>query len=220
MERFLSSLRKKMWIIATVVLVSSVFTCFYTAYVIQPVYQSNVKLYILHNQVDGNQTLNYSDIMASRELINDYKEIINSDSVINEVLKNLNISNITTEQFAKKIKISSVNNTSVMEISVSDSSPVDAKHFADELSQVFVDKVKDLTNDDTISIVDYASLPDKPISPNIKLNTFLAGFLSLIVSISTIMALELLDDTIKTVDDVEKKYGLKVIGTVPNFNIK
>lgn len=220
MAKFLSSLYRRWWIIVLVVLVSTIFTYVYSKKAIKPLYESNVKLYIIHNQVVNDKSLNYDDIMASRQLINDYKELINSESIISNVLEDLNVKNITIEQFSNKIKVSSVNNTSVMQISVSDTSPVLAKQYADDLSQVFVDKVKELTKDNTISIVDYASMPDKPSNSNGKLFTLLAAILSFAVCVSVIVSIDLLDNTISTVDEIEKNYGLKVIGIVPNSNIK
>lgn len=219
MEKFLPSLYKRWWIITLVVIISTVFTYAYSKKAIKPIYVSNVKLYVIHNQVVNDKSLNYDDIMASRQLINDYKEIINSDSVISKVLSDFNASNVPIEQFQNKIGVSSVNNTSVMQISVSDTSPTLAKQYADDLSQVFIDKIKELTKDNTISIVDYASMPDKPYNSNSKIYTLLAAVLSFVVCVSVIVAMDLLDNTIKDAEEVEKNYGLKVIGIVPNFKI-
>lgn len=66
-----------------------------------------------------------------------------------------------------------------------------------------------------ISIVDTATPPQKPSKPNLLLNMALAALLGLGIGVLAALALEALDETLATPDDVEKKLGVPVLGVTP-----
>lgn len=66
-----------------------------------------------------------------------------------------------------------------------------------------------------ISIVDQATPPVKPSSPNLLINLSLAALFGLGLGILAALALEALDETVATPDDVERKLGVPVLGVVP-----
>jgi polysaccharide biosynthesis transport protein len=66
-----------------------------------------------------------------------------------------------------------------------------------------------------ISIVDRATLPEKPRSPNLTLNLALAFVAGLLGGVLTALGLDYLDDTFKSPEDIEQQLGLSVIGIVP-----
>jgi succinoglycan biosynthesis transport protein ExoP len=66
-----------------------------------------------------------------------------------------------------------------------------------------------------ISIVDLATPPGAPSSPNMLLNMVLAALLGLGLGVLAALVLEVLDETLATPDDVEKKLGIPVLGVIP-----
>lgn len=66
-----------------------------------------------------------------------------------------------------------------------------------------------------ISIVDVATPPNRPSKPNLLLNMALAALLGLGLGVVTALLLEALDETLATPDDVERKLGVPVLGSVP-----
>lgn len=66
-----------------------------------------------------------------------------------------------------------------------------------------------------ISIVDVATPPDAPSSPNLLLNIVLAAMAGLGLGTLAALLLEALDETLATPDDVERKLGVPVLGVVP-----
>jgi polysaccharide biosynthesis transport protein len=66
-----------------------------------------------------------------------------------------------------------------------------------------------------ISVVDHATLPEKPRSPNLPLNLALALVAGLLGGILSALGLDYLDDTFKSPEDIERELGLSVIGIVP-----
>ena len=70
-----------------------------------------------------------------------------------------------------------------------------------------------------VRIIDKAKPPREPIRPNKKLNIILSIFLGLGLGVGISYLIEFLDDSLKTVEDVEK-LGLSVLGTIPTIDIE
>lgn len=70
-----------------------------------------------------------------------------------------------------------------------------------------------------VRIIDKAKPPRDPIRPNKKLNIVLSIFLGLGLGIGISYLVEFLDDSLKTVEDVEK-LGLSVLGTIPTIDLE
>ncbi len=69
--------------------------------------------------------------------------------------------------------------------------------------------------DTTVMVISEASLPDRPIKPNKKLNVAMAAVLGLMAFTLLAFVLEYLDNTIKTPEDVSSQLGLPVLGVIP-----
>jgi capsular exopolysaccharide synthesis family protein len=66
-----------------------------------------------------------------------------------------------------------------------------------------------------ISIVDHADPPGRPFKPVLWLNLLIGLGLGLVAGIGAALALEFLNDTIKTPDDVREKLHLPSLGVIP-----
>jgi capsular exopolysaccharide synthesis family protein len=67
----------------------------------------------------------------------------------------------------------------------------------------------------TISIVDHAEAPGGPFKPNLMLNLLIGLAMGMIGGLGAALALEFLNDTIKTPDDVREKLRLPSLGVIP-----
>jgi len=66
-----------------------------------------------------------------------------------------------------------------------------------------------------VSIVDRAEVPSVPFKPNLPLNIALGLVAGLLLGFGSAFALEWMDDTVKTPDDLSKKLGVAPLGIVP-----
>jgi succinoglycan biosynthesis transport protein ExoP len=66
-----------------------------------------------------------------------------------------------------------------------------------------------------VSIVDRADVPGGPFKPNLMFNLMIGLVLGLLGGIATAIGLEVLNDTIKTREDVRSKLGLACLGAIP-----
>jgi len=66
-----------------------------------------------------------------------------------------------------------------------------------------------------ISVVDPADVPQKPSSPRLLLNLFIAVLAGLVLSMLVAFALEQIDEAIADPAEIERRLGLPLLGTVP-----
>ena len=68
---------------------------------------------------------------------------------------------------------------------------------------------------DAVNLVYEAQVPKAPSAPNVMRNTVLAAAVGLILAIAVLTVIFVLDDTIRTEEDVEKYLGLGTMGVIP-----
>ncbi len=71
-----------------------------------------------------------------------------------------------------------------------------------------------------VRVVEEATAPSVPIRPRKEWNLGLSIVAGLVLAFGVAFALEFLDTTVKTPDDVERHLGLSVIGVVPSFHAR
>ena len=70
---------------------------------------------------------------------------------------------------------------------------------------------------DSISVAEPAAVPDKPVRPQILLNTLLAALAGALLAVGIAFLVEYLDDTVKSPDDVREALGLVTMGVIARF---
>ncbi|MFO0576582.1 MAG: polysaccharide biosynthesis tyrosine autokinase [Polyangia bacterium] len=68
-----------------------------------------------------------------------------------------------------------------------------------------------------IQVLDYARLPKLAVSPRPRVTLLLVGMLALLLGVGLAFALDALDRTLKSQEDVEAFLGLPLLGMVPRF---
>ncbi|MDJ0676858.1 MAG: polysaccharide biosynthesis tyrosine autokinase [Calothrix sp. MO_167.B42] len=86
-----------------------------------------------------------------------------------------------------------------------------------QLQEVEVVEQQQLGNARTISP---ALVPQKPISPKIKLNLALGGFLGVLLGIGTALLLEAMDKSLKNVEEAKRLLGVPLLGSIPRVGDK
>lgn len=187
----------------------------YTKFFISPQYVATTKVYILSKQDPNQKTLTTSDIAFASYLAKDYETLLTTRPVLQEVKKELNL-DMSTDALEKMITVNVETDTRIMEISVTNTDPKLAKKIADKVREVANERLKVIMDGlEPVRSVDEAELPTTPASPNVKRNTmmgFIAGFG---ISLLVVIILFILDDTIKTPDDIEKRLGVSVLAAIP-----
>ena len=198
------------------------FTAFYfaafsflgTYFFIQPTYTSTTRIYVV-NQATDNKNLSAQDLQAGTYLVNDYKEIITSNDVLSEVIKDEKL-NLSEAELSKMVSVNIPTDTRLISISVKAKTGQDAQVLANKVREVASKKIKNVTKVDDVTTLGEAKLPSSPSSPNIKRNVLLGAILGGFVAIVAVLVREVLDDRIRRPEDVEDVLGMTLLGIIPD----
>ncbi len=205
-------LMSKLWIITLATVVVAVISFAVSKFYLTPIYQSQTKIYILNKTEDSNIT--YAELQAGSQLTKDYKELITSRPVIEEVIAKFQ-SLLTYDAMVAKIGVTIPTDTRIVTILVDDENPIVAMNLANAIREAASKHIKEVMNIESVNIVEAANLPEEPYKPSAKRNTLLGGFGAAFLAMAIIVIRHMLDDTIKTPEDVEKRLGLYNLAIIP-----
>ncbi|ABJ66268.1 MAG: capsular polysaccharide biosynthesis protein [Streptococcus thermophilus] len=204
---------KKVFILFTAFYVA-VFSFLGTYFFIQPTYTSTTRIYVV-NQATDNNNLSAQDLQAGAFLVKDYKEIITSNDVLSEVIKDEKL-NMTEAELAKMISVDIPTDTRLISISVKAKTGQDAQVLANKVREVASKKIKNVTKVEDVTTLGEAKLPESPSSPNIKLNVLLGAVLGAFLAVVGVLVREILDDRVRRPEDVEDVLGMTLLGIIPD----
>ncbi len=220
LKQFFILLRKKLIFIILIPIIVSVIAYVMSTLLITPTYEASATLYVTNQKTKSEADLTYDEMLTNQQLVKDYKELIKSKLVLKTVIEELGIQDITPAALSSKVSVNLKNNTRVLEIKVEDKDPLKCMEVSNKICEVFIKLSTDISKSNNINIIDTAEIPIKPIKPKPVLYMLLSLFLSTFATIGIFYLLELLNETIKTSEDIETYLGLSVLGTIPSFNLK
>ncbi len=187
----------------------------YTQYFVDQLYVAKPKVYILNKQDENQRYLTSQDVALSTYLAKDYESLLTTDPVLEEVKKELNLEQ-STSAIASMISVEVEEDTRIMDISVTSTDPKLAKKIADKVREVANERLKVIMDGlEPVRSVDEAKLPTSPSYPNVEKNMMIGFIVGFGVALLVIIILYILDDTIKTPDDIEKRLGVSVLAAIP-----
>lgn len=211
-----SALKQRYKLIIAITLAFTLISGIISFFVIKPKYEANVKLFI-GKEESKNAEYNSSEVQMYQKLITTYAEVVKTDDLIE---KSLNENKIDKEISAVKggLKVSPRADTQILEISYTDTDKELAFNLLNGITSNFIKDSKKLIPNGNIQIIEKVKMPEKPVSPNKKLNILIAFVLGLMVSVGLSLLLEFMDNTFRSKTDLEQVLDLPVLSTIPEFD--
>lgn len=193
---------------------------FYTLFMVTPKYKASTSL-VLAKVEDSNITdasITQTEVTLNQKLIATYSEIVKSKVVLTQVIDNLNLSNISEEELRKNVTVNAVKNTEFMQITVTHENSNYVDIIANEIANVFTEKVTELYSISNVQVVDRAEVADEPY--NISHVRDIAIFIAMGMAFSTmyVVIANMVDNTVKNSEDIERDAGLLVLATIPRYD--
>ena len=202
----------KIWIVIGSAVLVAVITYLVCFFLIIPKYESTTKIYVINRQ--NSDALTYSDLQSGAQLTKDYRELVTSRPVLEQVKSELGL-DITTEKLKKKITVSVPTDTRIVSITAEDTDPYMARAIADRVRISAAEHIANVMNTEAVNVVEEGNLPTQISSPKIIRDTVIGGVGGAFIAVMIIIIIYIMDDTIKNPDDVEKYLNLSVLGTIP-----
>lgn len=179
---------------------------------ITPKYESTTKIMVLNKQ--DNNTLTSADMQTSTQLTKDYAELIQSRTVLEGVIAQLNL-DMTYKEMLNKVSVETSSDSRIVSISVTDEDPYTASEIANAVRDMAAEHIQSVMDIEAVSVVDTANIPNEKASPSLAKNGVIGGLLGVIIAMAAVIIIYLTNDTIKVEEDVERYLGLSVLGSIP-----
>lgn len=202
----------RLWLIALCAAAVGVAAFAVSRYILTEEFQSTTRIYVLNRQNDD--TLTYSDVQLGTQLTKDFREIIKSRYVLEQVIEKCGLRE-SSGSLASRISVDTQSDTRIIAITVTDTNPAMAQYIANELRETAAERIKIVMDIQAVNVVDEANLPAVPSAPRVGRWTVIGFLLGAFLCMTVILVHFLLDDTIKTSDDIEKYLGLSTLGMIP-----
>lgn len=212
--------------IILITLIFMVIGVIYSFGFVTPEYKSSTTLVLATLNDDSSSSksssstaITQTDLTLNSNLVSTYSVLIKSKTVLREVINNLKINDINEEELKDDITVSSVSDTEIIEISVANENPSYASRIANEIANVFADQVAEIYNINNVHVVDKAEVENVPYNINHVKDIIIFAFIGIVLAIVKVLLMNMLDNTVKTEQDVEKATGLLVLAEVPEFDM-
>ena len=206
-----SVLWKKIILIGIGFTIGAVIAFCFTKFMITPTYKAQSTIYVF---TKSTSITSLADINLGSALAVDFKYIGTTRDVIESVIKELDLET-TYESLSKAITISNPSNSHLLEITVIDEDPVSAANISNTLADKLRERIADVMETDKPSVVQRAVVPDRKYAPSTARNTIIGALIGTLLVAGVIIVRYLMDDTIKTEEDVEKYLRLNTLASFP-----
>ena len=201
----------KIWMVAIGFVVGAILLFVVTKFLVTPQYEATSAIYIFSKSTS---ITSLADIQVGSSLTPDYKYIATIHDTVDEVIDTLHL-DTTYEELINKVKVNNPASSHMLEITVTDDNPVLAANISNTWAVVLREQVADLMNTDRPSIVQRAMVPEKQSSPHVMRSTAIGALVGAIAVIAVLVVQHLLDDTIKSEEDVRKYLQLDTLAQIP-----
>lgn len=205
-------LKEKFLLILAVGLLVSCLSCAVTVFLMPPVYTSTSSILVLTKETT---LASLADLQMGSQLTNDYEVLITSRPVLERVIKNLNL-DMEYQDLREDIAINNPTDTRILEVAVESPSPRSARRIVNELTQIASEFIGEKMEVVPPKIIEEGELPIEKTSPILWINALIGLLIGLICCAGLLAVMAVLDDTIKTEDDVEKYLGIPTLAVVPD----
>ena len=205
-------LKKRILIIVAALLVFAVVGFLGTKIFITPQYTTNTRMYVLNRSNENNVVT--SDFQIATYVMNDYKALITGQNVTKKVIDTLDL-DMKPAELSKLIQVTSPENTRVLQINITHTDPKKAADIANTVREVASQQIKEIMDVNAVKTVYEAEVPKTPSGPSATRNALIAGILGLVLAVGIYTVIFVVDDTIRTEEDVTKYLGLGTLGVIP-----
>jgi polysaccharide biosynthesis transport protein len=213
-KNYISIIRKRLWLIVIITSFMMAATAIFSLFIMTPVYEAKATLIIGHATQTQDQKIGYDDILMFQKLVKTYSQLAKSETVGKEALEASGYG-IGYPAFQDMLKVTSMSDTQILEISVSDGNPNEAADLANTVSRVFVKKANELMDAGNVKIMEEALPPITPKSPKPLFYTVIVALIGFALSIGLVLLIEYMDNTIRCEDDISKRLNIPVLASIP-----
>lgn len=190
----------------------------YSTYRVTPVYTTNSLIYINSSRMTlGSTTFSVSDFNNSVALANRYTVAVSSRRVLEKAIAEHDLQH-SFGQLRGMVRVNAVNDTEFLTVSATSPDPVDAANVCNAVTESLIEVMNTLVEENNALILDKAEIPTTSSGTGVRGNMLKGGLAFAVAYCGVLTLLFLLDNTIKSQDDLLRRYKYPILSVVPDHN--
>lgn len=198
-------LKRYIWIIIMITFITTSLGTYYTISTFTPLYQSTNRI-IFGPAADIN-------------LITTLKVIIKDTTVLDKVVSKLDLP-YTSEILAGKIAVGTIDNSSVVTITITDKDPEQAALIANVVAETYKEEIPKIMGFNDVKPLSEAKVNHTPINQSQNRNIVISILGGIVIGVGLAFLLESLNNSVRKEDEVEELLGIPVLGSVSTMKKK
>ena len=212
-ELFFTLLHNWKLLLAAGILGMVILACYHGLFV-RSTYKATPEMYISNTD----SVISLQDLQLGSALTEDYKNIITSRAVLNQVISDLQL-DMDYKALLKLIDVSNPTGTHIISTSVTSTDKDASRVIANDLLNVSIDRIYQIIGTSEPTIINYSEADAiENVTPGLLKYMVIGGFVFFLLAAAFIVIRMLMDTTLKSDDDVEKYLKLPVLAGVPYYN--
>lgn len=188
----------------------------YSAFLATPLYSASAMMIV--NSGERYDYVTQDQLNSATTLVKTYSVIITSDTVMDDVVRNLKLEE-DYESDVRNISVTSVNGTQIMRITVVATSPELALDVCEEITNVCPDVIVQTVKAGSVELVSKASTTYQQVSPNVKRNTVYAFAMGCMIAAGLVTLITVMDNKVKGENDI-RQADIALLGVIPFFELE
>jgi len=205
-------------------------------------YQSSISMYVKNSNKTSSpaDSVNQGDLNVARSLVNTYIVVLQDDTVIEQVGNDLikkypadlvskcfsvsynenGEAKVSPTDIRNSLTMSSVNSTEVLRVSSETKDPDISAAVCNIIAEKAQTVLVRVVGAGSVEVIGPAKISTVPSSPDIPKLTIIGAFAGFAAAAGIVFLIYFLDNTIKSPEEAEQKFGKPILGEIPQFQFK
>ncbi len=209
---FLNFILRKIWIILIVMVLFAVTGKLVSSIVKDDIYTSKISFVV--NTLSANDKVENSDISASINVATTYQYILKSRPVVEEIVNKSAIP-VQYNEVKDSMSVTIITGSNVIEMSIKTTDPEKSYSIAKALVENYDSIVSKIYSNASLNICDY---PVKAAHADVNSSSYIIALFSAalgaLICLIAFFVYFVMRDTVRTVDDIDNKLGINILGTL------
>ena len=206
--------------ILLVALIFAILTLAVTMFAIKPTYRSYFTAFV-NNRTSSSEdttTLQSGDISAAQNLTYTYASIMKSRPVIEDALKKAGLdSKYEYKDISDKITTDIEQNTQLVTVYVRTGSAEESYQLSKAIAEIAPDYIASIVEGSSMKVVTAPVMATQQYSPSVTKNVAIGFIIGMLLMMIIVVVRSLMDTRVKDAAELEARFGLSIIGTIPNY---
>lgn len=203
--------------IAGAFIVGALLAIFITQFVLTPKFTASSTMYMVSSSTGS--AVDLSDFNIGQSLSSDYVELVKTRPIIEDVIKELGLK-YKYEDVLNMLEVSVVTDTRILKINVTSPKAEEAAAIANSLAKKAEIELPNLMDTPKPHIAETAIVPTHRSSPSLTKNTLIGALAAMLIVLIILTIMYLMDDTIKSEEELEKYFGVMPLTVIPEGKIE